>query len=172
MKSGKYLERKWNQWHVTLKVPKNVQHLFRHDDKAPQRLRNKPMTKFYKSLQTDSLELAEIRKLPIIANWKAIIVAARQTINPEQFDYDKAVKSYSETFKALGGGPDAITHVSHQVPLKDAGSTKEMIEINEAQLVAQGAATGAGLATTIYLDEWLGQCEYNPKGKDEAGRFI
>ena len=169
---GKLLVRQWNTYFAEMRVPKALQHLFVHGEDKPAHLRGKPVVKFTKSLETDSHELAEIRKLPIIANWKAMIAAARQTVSPKQFDYDKAVKSYSETFKALGGGPDAITHVSHQVPLKDAGSTKEMIEINEAQLVAQGAATGAGLATTIYLDEWLGQCQYNPKGKDEAGRFI
>ena len=172
MESGKYLERKWNQWHVTLKVPKNVQHLFRHDNKAPQRLRDRPMTKFYTSLQTDSLEVAEIRKLPIIANWKAMIQAARQTIKPEQFDFGKAVKSYSETFKALGGGEEARTHISHQVPLKEAKTEKEMAQINEEHLIAQGAAIGAGLATSIHLEEWLSQCDYNPKGRDEAERFI
>ena len=53
------------------------------------------MIKFTRSLETDSHELAEIRKFPIIANWKAMIQAARQTIKPEQFDFDKAVKSYS-----------------------------------------------------------------------------
>tara|TARA_B100001093_G_scaffold395769_1_gene382710 strand:- start:1 stop:1314 length:1314 start_codon:yes stop_codon:yes gene_type:complete len=156
---GKYLIRKTNMLYAEMRVPKDVRHLFNQ-------------AKFSQTLKTHSFEIAEERKLPIIANWKAIIVAARQTFEPQKFEFDKAVKSYSETFKALGGGPDAITHVFHQVPLKDAGSTKEMIEINEAQLVAQGASTGAGLATSLYLDEWLGQCEYNPKGKDEAGRFI
>jgi len=172
LKSGKYLERKWNQWHVTLKVPKNVQHLFRHDDKAPQRLRNKPMTKFYKSLQTDSLELAEIRKLPIIANWKALIVAARQTFEPQKFEFDKTVKSYCETFKALGGGPDPITHISYKCLIKNAETVEEVNKINEEEIVTYNTSTGKGLATSLYLDEWLGQCEYNPKGKDEAGRFI
>ena len=143
--TGKYLIRKTNMLYAEMRVPKDVRHLFNQ-------------AKFSQTLKTDSFEIAEERKLSVISNWKAMIRAARQTIKPEQFDFDKAVKSYSETFKALGGGEEARTHISHQVPLKEAETEKEMAEINEEHLIAQGAAIGAGLATSIYLEEWLSRC--------------
>ena len=145
--------------YAEMRVPKDVRHLFNQ-------------AKFSQTLKTHSFEIAEERKLSIISNWKAMVRAARQTFEPQKFEFDKAVKNYSETFKALGSGPDAITHVSHQVPLNDADTVEDMAKINEEQIIAYNISTGKGLATKLYLDEWLGQCEYNPKGKDEAGRFI
>jgi integrase len=165
---GKLLVRQWNTYFAEMRVPKALQHLFVHGEDKPAHLRGKPVVKFTKSLETDSHELAEIRKLPIIANWKAMIAAARQTVSPKQFDYDKAVKSYSETFKALGGGDDAAGHLAHQLNPMTASTAEEQ----EQRRVVFGVSTGKGLATSLYLDEWMGQCEYNPKGKDEAGRFI
>jgi len=166
---GKLLVKQWNTYFVEMRVPKNVQHFFVHGEDKPEHLRGKPMVKFTKSLETDSYELAEERKLPIIANWKAMIRAARQTIKPEEFVYDQAVKYYSYQFQALGGGDAAAAgHLAHQLNPMAAATPEEQ----EQRRVVYGASTGKGLATTLYLDEWLGQCEYNPKGKDEAGRFI
>lgn len=93
---------------------------------------------------------------------------ARQTTKPDEFDYDKAVKNYSYQFQALGGDDDASHHLAHQLNPMAATTVEEQ----EQRRVVYRASTGKGLATTLYLDEWLNQCENNPKGKDEAGRFI
>src|SRR6056300_1847494 len=61
-----YLDRQWNVYHVTLKIPSDVRQFF-------------GKTKFYKSLHTDSLKEANIKKLPIIAKWKTQIRVARNT---------------------------------------------------------------------------------------------
>ena len=62
----KYLEKQWNTYHASMKIPKDVHAIF-------------GKTKFYKTLGTDSLEEANIRKLPLIAEWKRRIKVARLT---------------------------------------------------------------------------------------------
>ena len=168
----KHIEKQWNTYHAVVYIPKPLQRFFPHEIDGPNTKKGKFKTRLSASLKTDILELAHLRSPPIVHHFKAMLVAAKQQIEPSTFDFDNAVKSYSETFKALGSGPYAITHVSHQVPLNDADTVEDMAKINEEQIIAYNISTGKGLATKLYLDEWLGQCEYIPKGKDEAGRFI
>ena len=131
--------------YAEMRVPKDVRHLFNQ-------------AKFSQTLKTHSFEIAEERKLSIISNWKAMVRAARQTFEPQKFEFDNAVKSYSETFKALGGGDDAAGHLAHQLNPMTASTAEEQ----EQRRVVFGASTGKGLATSLYLDEWMGLCEYNP----------
>ena len=138
---------------------------FPHEINGPNRKKGKFKTRLLASLKTDSLEWAQLRSPPIVQKFQAMIRAAKQQIEPSTFDFDKAVKSYSESFKALGGGEEARTHISHQVPLKEAETEKEMAQINKEQLIAQGAAIWAGLATSIYLEEWLSRCQHKSKGR-------
>ena len=61
-----YLEKPWSVYHATLKIPKDVQYFFNQ-------------TKFYESLETDSLAEANIRKLPLLSKWKTQIKVARSS---------------------------------------------------------------------------------------------
>ena len=59
---AKWLERQWNTWHVTLKVPKDVQPYI-------------GKTKWYETLGTDSLEEANIKKHKYISLWKKYYIS-------------------------------------------------------------------------------------------------
>ena len=79
-----YLDRQWNVYHVTLKIPSDVRQFF-------------GKTKFYKSLETDSLEEANIKKLPIIAKWKAQIRVARHTKTQNPLSNSDDLVTYYKT---------------------------------------------------------------------------
>ena len=102
MNDGKITYSETNMLYAEMRVPKDVRHLFKQ-------------AKFSKTLKTHSFEIAEERKLSVISNWKTMVWAAGQTIGPQTFEFDKAVKNYSKTFMALSGGDDAAGHLAHQL---------------------------------------------------------
>ena len=90
----KHIEKQWNTYHAVVYIPKPLQRFFPHEIDDPNSKMGKYKTRLSASLKTDSLDLAQLRSPPIVHQFKAMIRAARQTIKPEQFDFDKAVKSY------------------------------------------------------------------------------
>lgn len=81
-----YLDRQWNVYHVTLKIPSDVRQFF-------------GKTKFYKSLETDSLEEANIKKLPIIAKWKAQIRVASSNLGRRRNDQPSMLRATNKLGK-------------------------------------------------------------------------
>ncbi len=100
--SGKYLVRQWNTWYAVVMIPKALRPFFTHKKDGPRAKKGQMMTRLSQCLETDSLEVAELRKLPIVAKFKARISAVRQETTPDTFDFDLEVQKAQERFKALG----------------------------------------------------------------------
>ena len=90
--SSSYLIRKTNMYYAEMCIPKGVAQLF---NKA----------KFCQTLKTNSLDEAEIRKLPYIAHWKSLIMAAnRGASSSGHFDFDQELETVQALIKEFGSG--------------------------------------------------------------------
>lgn len=169
-----YLERQWNTFHVTLKIPKDVQPFFRK-------------TKFYKSLETDSIEEANIKKLPVIANWKIQIKVARKTIDHNPLsNADELVAYYKAELKAnwVGFEEEGLSHLagvidetyfrdwSRQtwdgIPQRLDTSAAE----KEAAFAVYKRVSGEWCATNEYIEEFVDQARYTKQTADECNRSL
>ena len=89
---AKYLVHQWNTYYAEMRITKAVAHLFKK-------------SKFSQTLKTDSLEEAEIRKLPYIAHWKSSIRATKQRASSlGHFDFDQELETAQALVKQFGSG--------------------------------------------------------------------
>ena len=169
-----YLERQWNAFHVTLKIPKDVQPFF-------------GKTKFYQSLETDSLEEANIKKLPIIAKWKTQIKVARNTKkrNP-LLNADDLVAYYQAELAANWAGyeEDGLAQVADildEAYLRDwdnqtmegvPSRTDKTDAEKEAAVAIYKRVSGEWTATYTHVDEFVSQAQYTQQTADECLRSL
>jgi hypothetical protein len=76
MRKYQYLRKQFSKWYVEMFIPKDVQHHFIHGEDSLPHLRGKQKTKLSKCLHTYNKDLADIRKLDILQEWKLEIRAA------------------------------------------------------------------------------------------------
>ncbi|NDA29344.1 MAG: hypothetical protein EBZ12_02685, partial [Alphaproteobacteria bacterium] len=116
---AKWLEKQWNTWHVTLKVPKDVQP---HIGK----------TKWYETLRTDSLEEANIKKHKYVSLWKALIKEARE--KGSNLNLEETIKKYSLYWKKDDLSSDPQASWFHESTIADALTDKgfDPSEVSEA----------------------------------------
>ena len=145
----RYLEKQFNTYHVVVYIPKDVQHYFRK-------------TKFTQTLQTDSLSEAEVLKLPYIAEWKALIKAARNNRGPINSgviaDEVRLLREEIRT-KWQGFEDSAIMELADNLrehPNQDYA--------DELLSRVQGEWT----PTDEFIEDWIAQAEFQPKTADEA----
>lgn len=141
-----HLEKQYNTYHVTMKVPKDLVPVF-------------GKTRWCVSLKTDSLKEANLLKLPYIHRWRSLIKAAREggasldaTISRAKAEYDGVWKGSGEEWDALDNLRDGMG---------DAGFGAESIK------VARSVVSGEWCPTEKDIDEWLSQTDYTDKTKDE-----
>jgi hypothetical protein len=163
-----YLERQWNAFHVTLKIPKDVQPFF-------------GKTKFYRSLETDSLEEANIKKLPIIAKWKTQVKVARNTKkrNPLS-NADDLVAYYQAELAANWAGyeEDGLAQVADildETYLRDwdnqtiegvPSRTDKTDAEKEAAIAIYKRVSGEWKATYTHVEEFVLQAQYTQQTAD------
>tara|TARA_B100000780_G_scaffold151118_1_gene105592 strand:+ start:708 stop:1088 length:381 start_codon:yes stop_codon:yes gene_type:complete len=85
-------------------IPKDVQHHFIHGPDKPANLRGKPKRKLKQTLQTDNLNNAEHRKLPIIYFWQELIAKARAAEQGVILDLEAEVEKSQADFRKMGSG--------------------------------------------------------------------
>lgn len=144
-----YLEKQWNTYHAVVYIPKDVQPRF-------------GKKKFCKSLETDSKSEADLLKLPYVAEWKALISAARQTKGPLNIESIKEeVRLLREEIRTkwVGYENDAIMELATN--LREHPNPKHADEL-------LSRVTGAWNSTHEYVEEWLDAQEYLPKTVGEA----
>ena len=79
-------------YYAEMRIPKGVSYLF---NKA----------KFCQTLKTNSLDEAEIRKLPYIAHWKSSIRVTKQRASfLGHFDFDQELETAQSLVKQFGSG--------------------------------------------------------------------
>ena len=169
-----YLERQWNAYHVTLKVPKDVQPFF-------------GQTKFYQSLGTYSLEEANIRKLPVIAKWKAQIKVARDTKAKHPIaNADELVAYYKTELEVNWKGyeREGIAQVFDIIDetylrdwdnqtLKDVPLRTDTTDAEkDAAIAVYKRVSGEWTATHSYVEEYISQALYTMQTADECRRSL
>ena len=145
----KHLEKQFNTWHAVVYIPKDVQPYFRK-------------TKFAQTLQTDSLSEAEVLKLPYIAEWKAVIKAARNNRGPVNLqviaDEVRLLRDEIRT-KWKGFEDDAIMELADGLrDHPDQDYAEELLS----------RVQGDWTPTEQFIESWIAQAEFQPKTADEA----
>jgi len=148
---AKWLEKQWNTWHVTLKVPKDVQP---HIGK----------TKWYETLRTDSLEEANIKKHKYVSLWKALIKEARE--KGSNLNLEETIKKYSLYWKKDDLSSDPQASWFHESTIADALTDKgfDPSEVSEAI----NRVTERWINTVDHIEEFLPHAQYTLKNEDEA----
>ena len=168
-KNPKYLVKLWNTYHVVMKIPPTLQNYFPHEHDGSCRKKGDYKRKFFASLNTGSLELAEVRSGPFITQFKAMTMAAKDQESPNQdFDFDKAFAKAKATFEAFSSNQLGSAKVAMQLGPDEAKSPGELSEHTERY----SAVTKKGVSTKAYVDEWRKQRGYREKNADEAERFL
>ena len=145
----RYLEKQFNTYHVVVYIPKDVQPYFRK-------------TKFTQTLQTDSLSNAEVLKLPYLAEWKALIKAARNNRGPIGLDViaDEVRLLRDEIKTKFKGFEDSAI-------MELADNLREHPNQHYAdELLAR--VQGDWTPTDGFVEDWIGQADFQPKTADEA----
>lgn len=172
---SKYLEKQWNVYHASMKIPKDVQAIL-------------GKTKFYKTLGTDSLAEANIRKLPFLAEWKRRIKVARLTKRDHPApSIDEQVAFYKAEIETNWKGleheglslvVDILDetylrdwHKQYQtpdgkvvVPLRDDTSDQQKAGATEIMKRVGGEWS----ATHEHIEDFVRAAEYTAKTSDEA----
>lgn len=145
----KHLERQFNTWHAVVYIPKDVQPYFRK-------------TKFAQTLQTDSLSEAEVLKLPYVAEWKALIKAARNNKGPINLQaISDQVRLLRDEIKTKWKGFEDYAIIELAEGLRD---NPDQDYAEELLSRVQGEWT----PTDEFIDDWIAQAEFQPKTADEA----
>ena len=169
-----YLDRQWNVYHVTLKIPSDVRQFF-------------GKTKFYKSLETDSLEEANIKKLPIIAKWKAQIRVARHTKTQNPLSNSDDLVTYYKTeleTNWVGDEEEGLSQIADtidetyirdwsrqtwdEIPQRTDTTAAE----KEAAVAVYKRVSGEWNATHEYIEEFVSQAQYTQQTADECNRSL
>lgn len=169
-----YLDRQWNVYHVTLKIPADVRSFF-------------GKTKFYRSLETDSLEEANIKKLPIIANWKTQIKVARKAKAQNPLGNSDDLVAYYKTELEVNWkgyeqeGLAQVFDIIDETYLRDwDNQTMEGIPARadttdaekEAAVLVYKRVSGEWTATHSYVEEYISQALYTMQTADECRRSL
>ena len=146
---ARHLERQFNTWHVVVYIPKDVQPYFRK-------------TKFTQTLNTDSKSEADVLKLPYVAEWKALIKAARNNRGPVNLqaiaDKVRLLRDEIRT-KWKGHEDDAILELAYNLrDNPDQDYAEELLS----------RVQGDWTPTDQFVEEWINQAEFQPKTADEA----
>jgi integrase len=165
-----YLEKPWNVYHATLKVPKDVQSFIGRK-------------KFYKSLETDSVGEANIRKLPVIAEWKTQIKVARAAQKDGQnLSVDEQVAYYKgeleRNFKGYEADGLMLVHDILDEKYLRNHNQQDMTVIpartdttdaeKKAAYTILNRVSGDWTATHERVDEFIAQAQYTLQTADEC----
>lgn len=167
----KYLELRNNVWYATLTIPADCH----------QKIGKK---KFKQTLETGNKRVADERKLPLIAKWKAQIKQARGTPNSviaeamqwrqdlEEVNNQASAEAMASPGFISGGEFDGTPY---EVLLSVAGDRAEAIEAEHSYAKAKefyDIATGVKTPTAHYFDQWEGQIRLAKKTKDQMVKDV
>ena len=141
------LVKQWNTYYAEMRISKAVAHLFKK-------------AKFSQTLKTDSLDEAEIRRLPYIAHWKLLIKAAKQRASSSgHFDFDQELKTAKTLIKEFGSGQQGMEEVATQIKIDVAKSGED----KRKRLDVYASLAKGGTVTRRFVDEWSQQAGYRAK---------
>lgn len=141
-----HLEKQFNTYHVTMKVPKDLVPVF-------------GKTRWCVSLKTDSLSEANLLKLPYLHRWKSLIKAARQDGASLEAVIDRAKAEFDGVWKGSGDEWYALDNLREG--MSDRGFTAREVK------TAHSVVSGEWCPTKEYVAEWLSETDYTDKTTDE-----
>ncbi|WP_116600088.1 DUF6538 domain-containing protein [Primorskyibacter marinus] len=90
-RNPRYLQQRYRRWYATIDIPKKVRRHF--DGRA----------RFVKSLETDSLTIAEQRVGSVVAHWKQLIELARSAKNNPEAENQLLSEEWREEYLSSTG---------------------------------------------------------------------
>jgi integrase len=121
--------------------------------------------KYIQSLKTESKPMAQVRALPLIAKWKAMIRQARG-------ETDAVIKEALSWKRDIANEVDDDTKETLQLVLSDR--TEALIDSHGTDKASQFYAVATGRATLLrpLFEEWKGQIGLAPKTMDQMCRDV
>ena len=149
----RHLEKQFNTWSAVVYIPEDVQPYFRK-------------TKFMQTLRTDSRSEAEILKLPYVAEWKALIKAARSNrgpINVQAIADEVRLLRHEIKNKWRGYEDEAILELADRLrDNPDKAYADELLS----------RVAGDWTPTDSFIEEWIAQAEFQSKTAHEANTNV
>ena len=141
----KHLDKRRRQWYAYLNIPAGLRPIFGR-------------RRFLKSLETESLSIAEVRVLPIIAEWKHQIAVAKGNPIGDSFE-DKVAKVRQHTLKLKAQGvPDHDIQRAHdEIAMTEAlGDNNSYKSGDEGNLLdAASVAHGTKMLLSEHVENYL-----------------
>ena len=178
-KSGQYLVRQYNTWHVEMTIPKELRQHFPYPEDGPKKhLRGQPMVKLKKSLDTDDFAMAEIEKLKWVHHWKKLFKSYRSgEAEPESIN--DLAKRWEAQLERSNYSNSALEQVALEtLPLKDQQNVTQenladlVARIPENAVAAFQKSTGALCALEEHVDDFIASYSYSPSVGGDAAGFI
>jgi integrase len=142
----RYLLQQRRGWYATLEIPRELRTYF---GKA----------RFKQTLGTDSLSLAKLRVLPIVAGWKAEIEGAR-TGRRLPVGSRELLEWQKDYLNSAGEDRETLDHVLscmvEDMAFKNPGGADSLYKV----------VTGASLPLSLHVEEWIGTLEDQQKTLD------
>lgn len=153
--TGKFLQLQWNTYYVRMRVPADVKPIFGKGE-------------FKKTLDTSDFSEAEILKLPLIAEWKRQIKAARAG-KLLAVSFDEKVQQANQMLNELGD-EEGLAAVASGLEVEE--NFDELSDAEKDELRVYGVVSKGYTPTNRYVDEWLNQHGYDPQVADGARSFL
>ena len=161
-KSGQYLVRQYNTWHVKMTIPKEPRQYFPYPEDGPKKhLCGQPMVKVKKSLDTDDFAMAEIKKLSWLQHWKMLFKSYRSS-EAEPKTINDLAKRWKAQLERSNYSTSALEQVALEtLPLEDQQTATQenladlVAQIPENAVAAFQKSTGALCALEDHVDDFL-----------------
>ena len=158
-----YLQKRRRKWYAVLAIPKAIQVNF---GKA----------KFIKSLETDSLSVAERKVQPIILEWKREIELAKgnETTGSELLESVRFVRRDAQRMRAEGETDEDIKYVHEDIAYSRSWNPdiNDFQTNNEELAVAVSVVHGSEFLLSEHIDEYLNSKTTAEKTKDQVRRDL
>ncbi|WP_417607685.1 DUF6538 domain-containing protein [Primorskyibacter flagellatus] len=137
-RNPRYLQQRYRRWYATIDIPKKVRRHF--DGRA----------RFVKSLETDSLTIAEQRVGPVVAHWKQLIELARSAKNNPEAENQLLSEEWREEYLSSTGKARKELDSIFDDALDGVKFPNE-----EAEKRFVAFVTGKTIRTNEKLDAWI-----------------
>lgn len=141
----KYLIKRRRRWYAVLEVPKQLQETF-------------GKKRFKQSLQTESLSIAERRVMPVVAEWKAWIEAARHSDGSLDARVAKW-RALAEESRSQGLTEEEIHDLSLDLSILSRREDPDLHDVHKITF-------GEWIVLSDHIDAWVETLENEPKTKD------
>lgn len=138
----RYLQKRRRRWYAVLEIPQGLRKTF-----------GKP--RFVQSLETDSQRVAEVRLLPIVAEWKRLIELARNGSGTVSAEAELFRLKQQELFK-LGAPKSEIDEALFDIAVnlhRGSATAIQALSVAKGELLLLSDHVGTYIASTASMDK-------------------